>query len=103
MLWGAERALTIRSDGQLENAKEFRSLVVMTRDGAPVRLGDLGRGAWTASRTTRAASWFNGKRAIVLAIQRQPGTNTVAVADAVHALVDAARARSCPARSASRR
>ena len=86
VLWGPERALTIRSDGQLENAKEFRSLVVTTRGGAPVRLGDVAE-VVDDVEATRAASWFNGKRGIVLAIQRQPGTNTVAVADAVHALI----------------
>jgi HAE1 family hydrophobic/amphiphilic exporter-1 len=86
VLWGPEKALTIRSEGQLENATEFRSLVVTLRDGRPVRLGDLGE-VRDDVQDNRAASWFNGRRAIVLAIQRQPGTNTVAVADAVHALV----------------
>jgi HAE1 family hydrophobic/amphiphilic exporter-1 len=86
VLWGPERALTIRSDGQLENAKEFRTLVLTTRDGAPIRLGDVAD-VLDDVESTRSASWFNGKRAIVLAIQRQPGTNTVAVADAVHALI----------------
>ena len=90
VLWGREQALTIRSDGQLQNAQEFRSLVVTTRDGAPVRLGDLGRVADDVE-SNRQASWFNGKRGIVLAIQRQPGTNTVAVADRVHALVSRLR------------
>ena len=42
VLWGPEKALTVRSDGQLKDAKEFRTLVVTTRGGAPVRLGDLG-------------------------------------------------------------
>ena len=86
VLWGPDKALTIRSDGQLESAKEFRSLVVATRGGAPVRLGDLGQ-VVDGVEATRAASWFNGNRGIVLAIQRQPGTNTVAVADRVHELV----------------
>jgi hydrophobic/amphiphilic exporter-1 (mainly G- bacteria), HAE1 family len=90
VLWGREQALTIRSDGQLQNAQEFRSLVVTTRDGAPVRLGDLGRVADDVE-SNRQASWFNGKRGIVLAIQRQPGTNTVAVADRVHSLVSRLR------------
>ena len=90
VLWGPERALTIRSEGQLANAKEFRSLIVTTRDGAPVHLGDLGL-VIDGVQEIRNASWFNGKRAIVLAVQRQPGTNTVAVADAVHALVERLR------------
>ena len=86
VLWGPEKALTIRSDGQLENAKEFKTLVITTRDGAPVRLGDLGR-VIDDTESNRQASWFNGRRGIVLAVQKQPGTNTVAVADAVHDLV----------------
>jgi HAE1 family hydrophobic/amphiphilic exporter-1 len=90
VLWGTDKALTIRSDGQLENAKEFRSLVVTTRNGAPVRLGDLGN-VIDDVEASRNATWFNGNRGIVLAIQRQPGTNTVAVADAVHALIDRLR------------
>src|SRR5215510_2294967 len=72
VLWGPERALTIRSEGQLETANEFHSLVVSTRGGAPVRLGDLGE-VVDGVEATRAASWFNGNRGIVLAIQRQPG------------------------------
>jgi HAE1 family hydrophobic/amphiphilic exporter-1 len=87
VLWGPERALTLKADGQMENAKEFRSLVITTRDGRPVRLGDLGLVADDV-QDTRVASWFNGRRAIVLAIQRQPGTNTVAVADGVHDMVE---------------
>jgi HAE1 family hydrophobic/amphiphilic exporter-1 len=90
VLWGPEKALTIRSDGQLQNAKEFRTLVITTRDGAPVRLGDLGQ-IVDDVESNRQASWFNGRRGIVLAIQKQPGTNTVAVADAVHDLVERLR------------
>jgi HAE1 family hydrophobic/amphiphilic exporter-1 len=90
VLWGTETARTIRVDGQLENAEEFRSLVVATRDGKPIRLADLGR-VEDSVQDNRTASWYNGKRAIVLAIQRQPGTNTVAVADGVHRLVEQLR------------
>jgi HAE1 family hydrophobic/amphiphilic exporter-1 len=90
VLWGPERALTIRSEGQLDNAQEFRTLVVSTHDGAPVRLGDLGQ-VIDDVQDNHAASWYDGERSIVLAIQRQPGTNTVAVANAVKALVDRLR------------
>ena len=68
--------------GQLTDAAEFGALIVAYRDGAPVRLGDLGR-VIDSVQDTKQASWFNGQRAIVLAIQRQPGTNTVAVAQRV--------------------
>jgi hydrophobic/amphiphilic exporter-1 (mainly G- bacteria), HAE1 family len=86
VLWGHDRALTVNTDGQLQSADEFRKLVIGMRNGAPVRLGDLGN-VLDDVQDNHSASWFNGTRAIVLTIQRQPGTNTVEVADAVRALV----------------
>ena len=82
MLWGTDKAYAVESQGQLTDAAGFASLVVAYRDGAPVRLGDLGN-VIDSVQDTKQASWFNGQRAIVLAIQRQPGTNTVAVAQRV--------------------
>lgn len=82
ILWGTDRAYAVEAEGQLESAAAFRPLIVAMRDGAPVRLGDLGR-VVDSVQETKAASWFNGTRAIVLAIQRQPGTNTVEVAERV--------------------
>jgi len=81
-LWGTDKAYSVVSQGQLRNAAAFAGLVVAYRDGAPVRLGDLGN-VVDSVQDTKQASWFNGQRAIVLAIQRQPGTNTVAVAQRV--------------------
>ncbi|HEY8259519.1 MAG TPA: efflux RND transporter permease subunit [Gemmatimonadales bacterium] len=81
-LWGTDKAYSVESNGQLNNAAEFGALIVAYRDGAPVRLRDLGR-VIDSVQDTKQASWFNGQRAIVLAIQRQPGTNTVAVAHRV--------------------
>ena len=89
-LWGTDKAYAVESNGQLNNAAEFGALVVAYRDGAPVRLRDLGR-VIDSVQDTKQASWFNGERAIVLAIQRQPGTNTVAVAQRVKDLVDQLR------------
>jgi len=82
ILWGTDRAYAVQAEGQLTNAAQFRPLVVAYRNGAPVRLSDLGR-VVDSVQDTKAASWFNGTRAIVLAVQRQPGTNTVAVAERV--------------------
>jgi HAE1 family hydrophobic/amphiphilic exporter-1 len=82
ILWGPHRAYTVRADGQIESAPEFRSLVIAYRNGAPVRLQDVAR-VLDDVQDNKNASWFDGARAITLAIQRQPGTNTVAVADAV--------------------
>ncbi|MBI2838193.1 MAG: efflux RND transporter permease subunit [Acidobacteria bacterium] len=86
-LWGAHKAFTVEASGQLENAAAFRSLVVAYRNGSPVRLEDLGT-VLDSVQNDKVASWFRDSRAIVLAIQRQPGTNTVAVADAVKKLLD---------------
>jgi hydrophobic/amphiphilic exporter-1 (mainly G- bacteria), HAE1 family len=89
-LWGTDKAYSVESQGQLTNAAQFGALVVTYRDGAPVRLRDLGR-VIDSVQDTKRASWFNGQRAVVLAVQRQPGTNTVAVADRVKAEVERLR------------
>jgi hydrophobic/amphiphilic exporter-1 (mainly G- bacteria), HAE1 family len=86
-LWGPHRAYTVLSDGQIQSAPEFRDLVVTYKDGAAVRLQDVAR-VLDDVQDNRTASWFDGSRAIVLAVQRQPGTNTVAVAGAVKRTVD---------------
>jgi len=82
VLWGTDKAYTVQANGQLQTAAAFRPLIVAYRDGAPVRLQDIGA-VVDGVQDSKVASWFNGERAIVLAIQRQPGTNTVAVATAV--------------------
>jgi HAE1 family hydrophobic/amphiphilic exporter-1 len=84
VLWGPKLALTVQATGQLESASAFRELIVAYRDGAPVRLRDLGRVSDDV-QNNKTASWYNGERGIVLAIQRQPGTNTVAVSERVKA------------------
>ena len=86
VLWGPHRAYTLDASGQLQNAPQFRALTVAYRNGSPVRLQDLGL-VLDDVQNNKVASWFDGTRSIVLAVQRQPGTNTVAVADAVMRLV----------------
>jgi len=81
-LWGSHKAFTVQTAGQLEDAQAYRPLIVAYRGGSPVRLGDLGR-IIDSIENDKSASWFNDERAIVLAIQRQPGTNTVAVVQAI--------------------
>ena len=90
ILWGHSRASTILANGQLQNAAEFRQLVVAYRNGAPVHLEELGN-VLDDVENNRAASWYNGDRSIVLAVQRQPGTNTVAVAKSVKDLIASLR------------
>ncbi|HEY0528586.1 MAG TPA: efflux RND transporter permease subunit [Gemmatimonadaceae bacterium] len=89
-LWGPNRASTIRANGQLQNATEFRQMVVAYRNGAPVHLDELGN-VLDDVENNKVASWFNGDRAVVLAIQKQPGVNTVAVADGVKTLLASLR------------
>src|SRR4051794_10036422 len=84
VLWGPKTALTIQASGQLQSADEFRDLIVTYRAGAPVKLSDLGR-VTDDVQNNKTASWYGKSRSIVLAIQRQPGTNTVAVAERVKA------------------
>jgi hydrophobic/amphiphilic exporter-1 (mainly G- bacteria), HAE1 family len=96
ILWGTDKAYSVESQGQLNNAADFGALVVAYRDGAPVRLRDLGR-VIDSIQDTKRASWYNGQRAVVLAIQRQPGTNTVAVAERVKAEVERLRPQIPPA------
>jgi HAE1 family hydrophobic/amphiphilic exporter-1 len=91
VLWGPTTAYTLRASGQLANAAQFRTMSVTYRNGAAVQLGALGR-VLDDVENNRNASWYNGERAIVLAVQRQPGTNTVAIAHAVNAELDSLRA-----------
>ncbi|HXD22349.1 MAG TPA: efflux RND transporter permease subunit, partial [Gemmatimonadaceae bacterium] len=84
VLWGPKTALTIQASGQLDNAAAFKDIIVAYRNGAPVHLSELGR-ITDDVQNNKTASWYNGEPAIVLAIQRQPGTNTVDVSNRVKA------------------
>ncbi len=90
VLQGPYRALTIETDGQLMRAAAYRPVVVTYRNGSPVRLGDIAR-VEDGVENDRALAWFytptTEQRAVLLAVQRQPGANTVAVAAAVKALL----------------
>jgi HAE1 family hydrophobic/amphiphilic exporter-1 len=90
-LWGTHQAFTVQATGQLMEASEYRSVIAASRDGFPVRLEDLGR-VIDSVENDKIAAWYNHTRAITLAIQRQPGTNTVEVVDAVKELVNRLRA-----------
>jgi hydrophobic/amphiphilic exporter-1 (mainly G- bacteria), HAE1 family len=86
ILYGANQAVTVQATGQLTTAAAYRPLIVAYRGGQPVRLADLGRSINSVSND-KAASWFNNSRAIVLAIQRQPGTNTIEVVDSINQIM----------------
>ncbi len=81
-LEGAKGSAVIRANGQLMNADTFRQQIVAYRNGSPVRFQDIGI-VRNDVENNKVATWYNGERAIVLAIQRQPGSNTIAVVDAI--------------------
>ncbi len=77
-LQGAARTYTVKSQGKFQKAEDFNPLVVAYKDGMPVRLSDVGR-AVDSVENEKIRSWFNGDRALIMAIYRQPGSNTVEV------------------------
>ncbi len=85
-LYGAHQTFNVQATGQLMDAAGYRPLIVAYRNGAPVRLDELGR-VIDGVQTDKVASWFNDDRAVVLAVQRQPGTNTIEVVDAIRRLL----------------
>jgi len=85
-LYGPHQAVNVQSTGQLMDAAAYRPLIVAYRNGSPVRLEELGR-VIDGVQTDKVASWFNDDRAVVLAVQRQPGTNTIEVVDAIRKLL----------------
>ncbi|MCC6210070.1 MAG: efflux RND transporter permease subunit [Burkholderiales bacterium] len=94
-LYGKERMFAVQATGQLYDARAFQSVIVTYRNGNPVRLGEVGR-VIDSVQSDKVAAWFKDKRGIVLAIQRQPGTNTIEVVDAVKKLLPTFRAEVPP-------
>ncbi|MEK8089101.1 efflux RND transporter permease subunit [Thermithiobacillus plumbiphilus] len=85
-LRGESRTYNIEVDGQLEDAKAFNDMIVAYTGSAPVRLDELGH-TFDSVENDKARTWLNGDRAIVLAIQRQPGANTVEVVDHIREIL----------------
>jgi hydrophobic/amphiphilic exporter-1 (mainly G- bacteria), HAE1 family len=85
-LYGKYSNLTLQTNAEPKKAADFRPLIVAYRNGAPVRLEQVAN-VIDSVENNRVASWFNGRRSITMAVQRQPGTNTVAVVDAIRALM----------------
>src|SRR5438105_709057 len=85
-LYGKFSNMTVQTNVQLDNAAQFKTLIVAYRNGAPVRLSEVAN-VLDSVENNRVASWFNGRRSVTMAVQRQPGTNTVAVVDSIKALI----------------
>jgi hydrophobic/amphiphilic exporter-1 (mainly G- bacteria), HAE1 family len=86
ILYGPMTSFTVQANGQLTEASAYRPIIVAYRNGGPVRLGDIGR-VTDSVENDKTAAWYNDERSISLAIYKQPGTNTVAVAGAVRRLL----------------
>jgi HAE1 family hydrophobic/amphiphilic exporter-1 len=91
-LFGKQQAFTVQASGQLDKAADFRPMIVAYRKGNPVRLQELGN-VLDSVQNDKAAAWFNNTRAVILAVQRQPGANTVAVVDNIRRLLPQFRER----------
>ena len=90
-LYGPHQAYTVQANGQLTDGAAYQSVIVAFRNGMPVRLNQVGH-AFDSVQNNKVAGWVRGKRAVVLAIQRQPGTNTVEVVDNIKRLLPVFRA-----------
>jgi multidrug efflux pump subunit AcrB len=83
---GVRQAASIMATGQLNNAADFRNQVIAYRNGAPVRLGDVAT-VVDGQESGLGGTWLHGKKGIALAINRQPGSNTVEVINKIKAIL----------------
>ena len=90
VLYGNDESVTVETNGQLMEAADYEPLIVAYRNGAPVRLGELGR-VIDSVENDKVAAWINTRdsstRSITLAVLRQPGTNTVEVVNSIRSLL----------------
>src|SRR5213080_1625854 len=91
-LSGPQRDVTLSASGALEHAADYRSVMAAWRNGAPIKLDEIAR-VVDSVENDKIATWFNDKRGIVLAIQRQPDANTVSVVDLIRERLPAFRSQ----------
>jgi HAE1 family hydrophobic/amphiphilic exporter-1 len=99
-LFGPRKSYTVTTNAQLTNAAQFAQIVVAWRNGAPIRLGEIANVIDSVEDDKSGAWLYNakgGERSIQLEVMRQPGANTVAVTDAIKALVPQFQAELPPA------
>ena len=85
-LYGRDKATQVQATGQLNDAAGYEPIIVAYRNGAPVRLSQIAR-VFDSVQNDKVAAWYNGTRGVVLAVQRQPGTNTIEIVDAVRRIL----------------
>jgi HAE1 family hydrophobic/amphiphilic exporter-1 len=87
-LEGPKQTLVLQANRQLKNAADFSNLIISNKGGTPVRLRDVAK-VENSIETLKSWATFNGENSITLAIQRQPGANTVRVVDSIRAALPA--------------
>jgi hydrophobe/amphiphile efflux-1 (HAE1) family protein len=85
-LEGARQTFTLDANDQLFTAAQFNHVIVAYRNGAPVRIGDVGN-AIDSVQNARIGAWFFDEPAEGLAVQRQAGANTNQLVDTIQALI----------------
>jgi multidrug efflux pump len=83
---GPTRSYTINANDQLQDINDYRNLVVAYKNGSPVRLSDVGE-VINGAENTKLAAWMNTTPAVILNIQRQPGSNVIEVVDRITSLL----------------
>src|SRR5262249_48592344 len=83
---GRDQALTINDNDQLQAGAQYGPIIIAYRNGAPVRVQDVAK-VIDGAENTKLAAWVNADPAIVLNIQRQPGTNIISVVDTVQGIL----------------
>jgi hydrophobic/amphiphilic exporter-1 (mainly G- bacteria), HAE1 family len=95
VLTGPKQSVILAATGAMPHAADYRDVVVAYRNGAPIKLNQIAR-VIDSVENDKIATWYNGERAIVLAIQRQPDANTVQVVDLVRQSLPTMRAQVPP-------
>jgi len=99
-IYGSQQTLVVQADGQLLEAAAYRPVIVAYRRGNPVRLDEVAH-VYDGIENDKNAAWYHGQRTIYLAVQKQPGTNVVAVVDAVKEMLPGLREQLPPACSSA--
>jgi HAE1 family hydrophobic/amphiphilic exporter-1 len=95
-IYGEDKTFTVLANGKLLKAAGYGPTIIAYRNGRPVRLDEVAH-VYDGVENDKTAAWYNGERAVFLSIQKQPGTNVVAVVDAVRELLPTFREQLPPA------
>jgi multidrug efflux pump subunit AcrB len=89
-LYGDARDYSLQANSQLTTAAEFSQLIVAYRGGVPLRLNQVAD-VFNSSRDDKSTFWINGRPSVILAVRKQPGADTVEVADHVKEVIRSLR------------